>query len=320
MPRVARTIAVTALLWASASIAFAQETAGAPPAVSAGARAHLDRGEQLFAAGGFDAALAEYQAALTAMQGHPSQYLVLFNIAQCHERLSHYDLALSFYQRYLEAGGSREQDAGEVRARIDVLEGLLGTIAITLTWPDEVPEGQRPAVEVWVGERQVGTAPGELRLPGGNHAIEVRAPGFEPELQSVTLASRQRRSITFDMRSTASGGLTPAVFWGSTIASGLALVAGGSLGVYALVRHDELASLASPDDVLRTQSDLDGLRGIALAADILFGTAALFGVASVILYFATDWSGGEAAAATARLQLAPWGSLDAAGLQLGGSF
>lgn len=296
----------------------------APPAVSTEARAHLDRGEQLFGAGGFDAALAEYQAAFAAMDGHPSQYLVLFNIAQCHERLSHYDLALTYYRQYLDGGGANEADAAEVRARLEVLEGLLGTVEITLTWPQDAPTARRPTVEVWLGERNVGTAPGELRLPGGNHAIEVRAPGYEPQMQTVALASQQRRSVTFEMRATASGGLTPAVFWGSTIASGLALIAGGSLGVYALVRHDELASLAPSQEVLRTQGDLDNLRGVALAADVLFGTAALFGVASLILYFATNWAGDDAApegaTATSRLHVAPWGSPDGAGLQLSGAF
>lgn len=304
-------------------VAVATEPAESdPPAVSADARAHLDRGDQLFEAGGFDAALAEYQAAYAAMEGHPSRYLVLFNIAQCHERLSQYDLALEHYQRYLDEGGANEADAAQVRGRIDVLGGLLGTVAIAVTWPEDVPEEQRPAVDVWVGERRVGHAPGEIRVPGGNHAIEVRAPGFELRIESVTLAAGARVELAFEMRRISSGaGLHPAVFVGSTVAAGLALVAGASIGGYVLSRTDQLNALQGADQVLRTDAEIDTLQDLALVADIMYGTAALFGVAAIILYFATDWDGdAPPETAAASLRITPVASPTACGLVLEGAF
>jgi tetratricopeptide (TPR) repeat protein len=61
------------------------------------AREHFDEGESLYAAGDFDAALAEYLAAF-AEEPLPA---FLFNVGQCHRNLDHYDAAIFSFKRYL---------------------------------------------------------------------------------------------------------------------------------------------------------------------------------------------------------------------------
>lgn len=307
-----------ALLPASA---WAQDET-APPPVPAEARAHLDRGDQLFEAGGFDAAVAEYQGAYDLMQSHPLRYLVLYNLAQCYERLSEYDVALARYRQYLDEGGAGEDDAAEVRGRISVLEGLLGTVTITLTWPDDVPEADRPSVEVWVADRQLAGAPGEIALPAGNHTIEIRAVGFDAQRETVTLTAGGHPSLSFVMRVTAPpSGLPPAVFIGSSIAAGLAVIAGASLGTFALVRHDQLASLPMARQSERTPDAVGEVKDYALVADVMYGTAVLFGAAAIVLFFATDWSSHDAPAAGATaLRVAPFASPTGSGLWVEGTF
>lgn len=298
----------------------------APPPVPAEARAHLDRGEQLFEAGGFDAALAEYQAAHRDMEGHPLRYLVEFNVAQCHERLSQYDLALEHYQRYLDEGGSAESDADAVRGRIEVLSGLLGTIDVTLTWPVEVAADARPEVELWLGDRRIGVAPGAIRLPGGNHALEARAAGFESRIEQLQLSSGARVAVTFTMTPLAAGGgLDPAVFWGVSAAAVVAALVGGAIGITVLM-DGARASLGEPEDATFTMADVASIRERSLVADVFYGTAGLFAVTAVILYFASDWSGPDPSqsegtdTSAPSVAVVPWLGPSVVGLSAEGSF
>lgn len=269
------------------------------------ARAHLDRGEQLFGASAWDAALAEYEAAYEALAGHPSRCVTLFNMAQCHERAARYDEALRFYQRYLDEGGARESDSGEVRARIGMLEGLLGTLQVTLRWPS----GTGPSAELWLSGRRVGAAPGQVRLPGGTHAVEVRARGYERVSEVVTLTAGATRSVEIAMRQLGSA-LDPAIFWATAGSAAGALVLGVALGSWALARHGELSSI--DPQALRTRADLAELSSIALAADISFATAGALGVAAIVLAFLTDFAGGSSSSAS----VVPWVSPSSIGLAL----
>lgn len=296
---VARALAVLALVIA----VCAAHPAEAQPPVPPAARAHLDRGEQLFGAGGFDAALAEFEAAYEALAGHPSRYVTLFNIAQCHERAARYDEAQRAYQRYLDEGGARDADANEVRGRIRLLEGLLGTIQVTLRWPS----GTGPNAELWVAGRRVGTAPGTVRLPGGTHALEVRARGYERVSEVITLTAGATRQVELAMRVLGTG-LDPVVFWTTSAATAVALGLGAAFGVVALVRHGELSSIAP--QALRTRADLAELSTFALVADVSFVAAGVLGTAALVLAFLTDFSGASAPATA----LVPYVTPTSAGL------
>ena len=70
---------------------------GESDAVLDQARAIVAVAERLFLAGHYAAALAEYARAYQVLAGHPRQYWVLHNLANCNESMFRYDLAVDLY-------------------------------------------------------------------------------------------------------------------------------------------------------------------------------------------------------------------------------
>ena len=299
-------------------------TAPAPPANPAvvEARQHFDQGVVLFARENFDAALAEFQRAYELLQGNPHQYSVLFNIAQSNERLFRYDEALRFYQRYLEEGGAQAEDRVTVEANIRALDGLLATLHITTNVP---------SAEVWIDDRRVATAPGDIRVPGGRHTVQLRVQGYLPGQQEVQITARARRDLNFTLEHIPEpSGASPIFFYGASGLAVVSLAAGAVIGSIALSASNDAQRRYNEAPVLVSREEVAAYTQTALIADICFGAGALFAVGAGVLYFLTDFSDhpaatGEhppAAAPTARLRLrpAPVLSPNAAGFGILGVF
>jgi len=292
------------------------------------ARERVGRGTELYEQGNFDAALVEFQAAYDLMAGHTRQFLVLYNIGQCYESLFRYDEAMRFYRRYLETGGDEGEDAAEVRAKVSVLEGLLGTIQLQVTSGDA--ETPLESYTVWVDDRQVGEDIESVMVPGGSHVVEVRADGFVAGQQDLQLPARQERSLTFELEPLAAeyAGVSSAYFWSSTAIAVVAVGVGAAFGLSAINKRNSVNNRLDPNDPTVglgdvTQSDLDDIHDTALRADIFYGVAGLFAVTSLTLAFLTDWGSPpdeETDATQARVRLLPVASPEAAGLTLMGSF
>jgi tetratricopeptide (TPR) repeat protein len=267
----------------------------AQPANVTEARARMARGEELFAAGNYDAALAEFQQAYDVIGEHPNRYLVLYNIGQCHERSFRYDLALRFYRQYLREGGEGAEGRADVEAAITRLEALLATVRVDVNVP---------SAEVWVDERPLGTAPGSVRIPPGLHTVEVRAAGHLSSRQEVQIAAGGERSLTFTMERVPERyrGLHRAYFWASAGTAAACLVTGVGLGIAAFRENNDLANRLDDDqerwDV--TQAEIDHVGTLALAADIFYASTAVFTITSVILALMTDWHGRGGAAGAPR--------------------
>ncbi len=92
----------------------------------------------------------------------------LYNIAQCQERLNRYDLAILYYEQYLNLAPADAEDRPTVEASMRALRNLLGIIVVA----------SNVAAEVWVGGRVVGVAPGEVPIPGGRHPGSVAGTGL----------------------------------------------------------------------------------------------------------------------------------------------
>jgi hypothetical protein len=272
-----------------------------------GAQALFDRGD-------YNAALAEFQRIYDLLEGHSNRYFVLFNLARSYEELHRYDRAIELYQRYLEEGGSEADGRADVEASLRALERLLGTVAVTLTGiPEDVEE---PVVaDVWIGDYQVGTAPGEVRVPGGQHVLEIRARGYETVRQQIEVASRQRIEVSIALsRLSDYRGITPVVFITTTAVAVLAAGAGFGLGGHAMSLSADAESCLGPTRPgcrLDTMARQQEIQTVTLAADVLFATAGVFAITSVVLAFLTDWGGvstGEAdgeASATPSAMLLP---------------
>ena len=265
---------------ASAQPAPTPAAANAPQdATLARARPIVAAAEVLFEAGHYTAALAEFTRAYELLHGHPRQYWVLHNLAVCHQRLFHYDLALRLYEEYLQRASQTEPDRSEVEAVIRTLRALLGTIAVETSVP----------AEVWVDDRRLGTAPGRWFVPTGEHTVELRAAGHEVERLRVRIAAQQTRTLRRDLRRlSAITGPSRGYFWAAAGASAASAVAGTVLGVLALRSQSEGRERA--DLHLDTSAQSERARKQSLAADACFGGALVFGAAATVLYFVTDWS------------------------------
>lgn len=251
------------------------------------ARQRVTRGEALFERGDFDAALAEFEAAYEVIGEHPSRFLVLYNIGQCHERRFRYDVALTYYQRYLDEGGRAVEGHEAVEAAVLALADLLSRVTIHTSAPN---------AEAFVDGRSVGEVPGEVLIPAGFHAVSVRAAGYVPAERSLEIPAAGHMDITLEPTrlSDEYRGVSPAfaiAFGGAAIA---ALGVGIGLGVAALEQRAAIdAQLADPVDRWSvTESSFDGIRTLALAADILYAGAAVFGLTAVVLGVMGDWSFG----------------------------
>ena len=280
------------------------------------ARERIARASQLFEQENYDAALAEFHEVLELIGDHPVRFQVLYNIAKAYEALYRYDQAMEFYRRFLDGGGRDTALATEVETKVQVLEGLLGTIFVEVSVAD---------YEVWVDDRLVGENRDRVMVPGGSHVVEVRASGFIPTRKEVQVPARAERTLTFELEELAEEfeGLPSYLFWIAAGGAAAAVVGGTIYGIRALQRRNEI------DDILGgptggvgevTSEDKDEVGALSRNADIFFGAALLLGTTAVIFAIFTDWGGDDDEAETAGLRLSPAVGRDSAGLWLEGSF
>jgi hypothetical protein len=313
MVRSVRAFFVVALV-ATSAIASAQD---AEPVVEAAAVApedpalaeamtRFDAAAALFDRGDHVGALAEFERIYALLDGHPRRYFVLYNIGQCEEQLFRYDLALDAYHRYLDEGGRADPDHGTVEATLRTLEGLLGTVNVAL-------EGAPPdlVAEVWAADRQVGVAPGQIRLPGGEHALEVRAAGYEAVRRTVAVTARSSVDLSLTLpRLSDFHGLPPAYFAIGVGAAAAVAIVGAVLGGLALSQRGD-ADRCLADASCAFLLDLDGrrsaIRELATGADVSFGIAGALAITSIVLALFTDFGGHGTADAPVSVRVGPSG-------------
>jgi tetratricopeptide (TPR) repeat protein len=288
------------------------------PANVTEAREYLARGRLLLQQENFDAALAEFERAYQLVGEHPARHQILFNIARAHERLFRYDLALQYFRRYLDEAPADAAERADAEATIRALEGLLGTVEVASNVP----------AEIWVDNRNIGQAPGTVRVPSGRHVMELRAQGYTDGRREFQIASRETQSLSFTLTALAAEyrGLDAAFFWGTTGLAIAAALAGGGVGIAALMRRSDVdAQRVDPVGMLdggSLEAARDEIASLQLTADVLFGTAGLFAVTATVLAFLTDWRGApsESSGPAASLRVDPILAPGLAGLSVGGGF
>ncbi len=293
-----------------------QPSAPEEPEEEAAARRAVARGEALFAAGNYDAALTEFQQAYDLLEGDSRQYLVLNNIAVCHERMFRYDLSLKFYERYLSEGSPSAEDRAEVQGILRGLRGLLAKLRIE----------SNVQAEVWVADRMIGQAPGEVWVPPGRHVVELRAAVYESARREVRVTAGQTVDIRFELQGLSQfSGLSPVYFWVGSGLTAAALSVGAVLGLEALREDSAGHDREERSRYLNLEEDEKRVKRLTLAADLAFGTAALFAVSSAVLFFLTDWEADEhpnspenpsANLIASRVRVAPMFGTASWGLQL----
>ena len=261
----------------------------------------------MFDADNYTAALAEFEKAYEMLEGHPKRFFVLHSIGMCHERLFRYDLAMRYYRRYLIEGGANAPDRDEVEKTVHDLERLLGTLHLQTN----------VAAEVWIGDRLMGEAPGDVLVPGGQRAMELRAPGYESVKREIVITAGEEQSLQIELSKLEEHeGLSPAYFWTGAALTVAVAGAGTVFGLMAQSKQSEGEDLTASEGNVATAKARaleDDAGDLALKADILFGSAALLAVGTGILYFMTDWDGGRddrdeegtPARSSARIRIAP---------------
>lgn len=248
----------------------------------------------MFERGDRSGALAEMLRVYELLEGNENQYVVLYNLGRVYEELFQYDRALELYQRYLDTSPEDAEDRADAQASLRALERLLGTIVVTTN---------ATGAEVWIGDQQVGTAPGELRIASGHHVLELRAQGFEPSRREIDVAARARVELDIQLAALSDyHGITPVVFVSTTVATVVALGVAIGLGANALALSNDAAACGTRTGCSFPEGTAGRRQTIAdfsLAADVTYGVAGLFGVTSVILAFLTDWGGHADAPAAA---------------------
>ncbi len=254
------------------------------PEVLEEARRRFQQGVALARAGNCRGALAELNRSLELVP-RPN---TLFNIAQCQEELHRYDLALDYYGRYLDLAPEDDPDRAQVETSMRMLRNLLGTIEVS----------SNVAAEVWLDDRVVGAAPGSVLVPGGRHVIELRADGYLPERREIEVAAGRavplevalrsaEEHVTIQRNTTVERPPLPAgLFWGGVALTAVTAGVGAYFGVSALLLSEQ-ESARDP----RLPPDTGAIEESAIAADILFVTAAAFGIATIVVGFLTDFEG-----------------------------
>jgi len=284
-----------AVLLSSTSIAYAQSPdAGAPtpPQMHDGATADsLDQAARIlfesartaFNAGDYATALARFKQAYEA-SARPG---LLFNIATTLDRLRQDDEALATFERFLAADPGVANRA-EIEARIRSLRSAIETrdhAAQVERERTEQVERQRVAREEGERERRERESGGVEQPPSGGEVDR-------------------------------GGGTPPVLFF---VAGGLTVVAGG-LSIWAglsttALNNDYETYAMSPG---ATQEQAKVLFGDAssrqLLTNLFIAGTAVFGVATAVLFFLTDWGGRDDEAPPANAsRTTPTLSLDAHG-------
>jgi hypothetical protein len=290
-------------------------------ATNAEAKARFDRGLTLAKEGNCGAAVVELEASY-ALVARPN---TLYNIAQCQEQLFRYDLAVGAYERFLREAPADDPDRTSVEGAMRTLRNLLGTVDVA----------SNTEADVWLGDRIVGRAPGKVLVPGGSHALELRAVGWIPARKQVTVAGQQTVALTINLEKAEQTfqttvqnkyevtkiekdrGISPVFFFvgaGAAVACG---VAGTIFGLGAQAKKNEAEDV---DPRLSRESYVSSIENKAMTADIFFISAGVLAAGSVVLFFLTDWEGEEEKPPTATtLRVSPVFGAHSAGLSVGGA-
>ena len=166
------------LVWLLAFGAHAQVT----PAEKAAAEALFDRGLTLMRDGKLPEACASFEQSQAIERGIGT----MLYLADCYEKTGRTASAWALFREAAsEARASGQSERAEAgRQRAERLEAMLGRLTI------QVPEGERPAkLEVLRNGIQVpaGTWGVPVPVDPGQHRVEVRAPGYQPYEQTVSI-------------------------------------------------------------------------------------------------------------------------------------
>jgi len=297
------------------------------------ARRHYDEGQALFRAGAYEAALAEFRAANSAMPNP----ITLKSQAECLERLGRYDEAVAMFEQYLQQAPSAP-DAADIRARIQRYRSRGGRLRIYSN-----PSGAAVTLD---GQRINGMTPMEVDVSPGRHAVAIEMQGYQMALEEFNMSGGAGHTVNVSLIPVA-GAQQPSAYpsttqpqteqggrwrvttpvWVMIGVTGAALITGIVTGSLALVDQGDFDDRIDQEGVTGdNRSSLQDLGDSgtvkALVADISFGVAGAAAITGLILFFVQNrHRNSQTADRPHRIfSLSPTLTGQGGGLQLGGTF
>ena len=296
--------ALVALLAVSSSVDAQRRRHGGatePPQPSAeqreAARTAYASGQELFRAGSFAEAQAQFEAAFTAIPNP----VVLLSVAECQERQNLVPDAVATLERYL-AARADAPDRAAIEQRVAGLRARPATLAVSST-----PSGAAVSVD---GQDTGRTTPAEVTVAPGDHTIALTLAGYEAGSEHVSVTFGVRQEVSATLTATPGGSSEDEIFgsggthegegegeppppppppshgvgapvWIAAGVGGAALVTGTVLGFLALDKQSEF-------NAMPTQAAADDGKMLALFADVGFGVAAAGIITAIVLYATSD--------------------------------
>ena len=287
---------------------LATALAAAPgPDATAQAKKVFAEGQKLYTQGKYQPALARFEEAY-ALKPLP---LLRYNAARCHERLGAPAPALRAYRDFLRLSPKAPEREAVTKAMVELQKQLHERGVqqlLVLTEP--------PAAEVEVDGKPLGPAPASIELPGGEHQVTARLPGYAVATRRIVVntATMVDLSITLEaalappppppavtdapkepvLTPAATVVVAPVAVEPAPKARVFTWVAGG-VGVAALgaaVGMGVAASSSSQrlrDGTVRPQQEAqalyDSARGLNTGANVSYGVAGAALVTAAILFF-----------------------------------
>jgi tetratricopeptide (TPR) repeat protein len=279
------------------------------------ARARFRKGAELYRAGKWRGAIAEFEAAYQLKPAGAIHY----NIAQCREKLQEWPGALRSYHDYLREL-PEAKDRAMVRASIVRIEGRLAAAGVQALLVYSDP----PGATLTLDGRSRGTTPFQVVLPPGSYALALSLDGYETMKEDVVLSATASRVVDVvlrpaappaqapsqaapvpvlpppDLRAQPPKGAAPSPLaarppaargegrrvytWVAAGAAVAAVAAGGYYGLAARRDADAVRSLSAPngDEARRLTSSAQSNRR---NANILYAAGGVAAAAGVTLFF-----------------------------------
>jgi hypothetical protein len=262
------------------------------------ARTHFLRGVDLYRAGAYDVALAEFTRAYDSAPN----FRILYNLGQIQAQRHEYVASLELFRRYLSDGAGQisEERVGEVQTEITELERRVAQLHVSTNvddarlFVDDMPVAELPLAK-------------PILVNAGIHRLRVEKVGRAPAFRTVTLTGGDTLDLALDLDSTvdleASPEPAPFVqpsppkipepdttpFWMSLAATG---VLTGATATFALLTHQANAELGRqldqyPAPRAAIERSRERVRTYAVTTDALGIASALAAGITTYFYFST---------------------------------
>jgi len=288
------------------------------------AETHFKAATAYYNQGKYEKALEEFNEAYRLMP-LPE---ITFNIAQCHERLGHLEKAIEIYNKYIEEKPDAK-DLQAVKDKIVSLEERIESTGINVTVSEE-------GATIFIDGQEVATSPldGLIKVAPGSHELKVEKEGFQTFSMNFSVSAGLTQSATITLTPMSGkpvgegeGGegkgetgepvkkASMAGYYAGYAVSGAVLIAGGAMGVMALVNVQKANDAADNNQPGTYDDRKDKAKTFALVADIMIplGVAGLV-VTSIVLGVKKPWKEKK------KVSLLPALGPTAGGLSLQGSF